>query len=287
MADRGRVGFDRASVRQNALTVQRERRHHERKLRDMKSTLDCGQSKPPEFHHLTLRLKQRQLARERAAQVNRANKLLVNQVAKIKAHHEFTITPAPAGADLTGGGSGSDATRTRTRKSKSLNAPSRLRALQKVRSENQRLLLRLQAPVGVYCSKQWEKERRANEMHLRRLRGDVATLNPRSAATGRESSVASPPGNSTTTKLSKREQMKVVEAVVAKQRTAEFAKKDAARKHALGPREHGRMYATAYAAVLGNVWQNTTSAESSISSSGLPASASAFASETAMATRLV
>lgn len=142
--------MNRAFKSGNRASRERDRRRnqelHQRRLRNIRSTLD---NKPPKRHnHLRRNHKKKQMMQERFAKIERENQLLLEKMSFIMQHD--TLDNKCKAAKYT----------------RSLNKDRRKKELKRISEENSAILSRIQSRNSTYNHLKWENDRRKNEQYL-------------------------------------------------------------------------------------------------------------------------
>jgi hypothetical protein len=148
--DRGRKAIPTLNKHTDAKYYQRCQEIHRSKLNTIKSSID--NSEPHRPTHLRKNLKKEQMKEERYAEIERENRILLEKMSFIMQSDSLDNKNQSIGY------------------SHSLNKEQRKRELQKITSENQAILRRIQTREPTYDRIQWEEEARRNMQYAANIR---------------------------------------------------------------------------------------------------------------------
>lgn len=148
--DRGRSAMPKA----NKITAKKYedycKKLHRNRLNKIKSSID---NKAPKRHnHLRQNLKREQLMEERYAKIERENRILLDKMSSIMQ-----------------GNHGIDNVNDSIQFAKSMNNTRRKFELQRITSENQHILRRIQGREPTYNHLKWEEDRKQNEKYIQNI----------------------------------------------------------------------------------------------------------------------
>ncbi|KAH7479835.1 hypothetical protein PRIC1_008612 [Phytophthora ramorum] len=148
--DRGRKAIPTLNKHTDSKYYQRCQEIHRTKLYSIKSAID--NSEPHRPTHLRKNLKKEQLKEERYAEIERENRILLEKMSTIMQ------------------GDSLDNKNQSIAYGHSLNKGLRKRELQKITSENQAILRRIQMREPTYDHVQWEEDAKKNERYAANIR---------------------------------------------------------------------------------------------------------------------
>jgi E3 ubiquitin-protein ligase TRIP12 len=134
----------------NRLCAKREEERrqeiHDRKLKEVKCTVDFSEPRSMNYEHLRLNLKREQMLEERYEEIDRHNRILLQKMAG--------IMRKPAQVEE------------RPKSRGTLNKPLRIKELHRITKENQGMLERIQRVAPTYNRVEWEEDARRQEKFL-------------------------------------------------------------------------------------------------------------------------
>jgi len=134
----------------NRLCAKREQERrqevHDRKLKEVKCTVDFSEPRSLNFDHLRLNLKREQMLEERYEEIDRHNRILLQKMAG--------IMRKPAQVE------------DRPKSRGTLNKPLRIKELHRITKENQGILERIQRVAPTYNHVEWDESARRQEKYL-------------------------------------------------------------------------------------------------------------------------
>uniref|UniRef100_K3WRK6 Cilia- and flagella-associated protein 97 n=1 Tax=Globisporangium ultimum (strain ATCC 200006 / CBS 805.95 / DAOM BR144) TaxID=431595 RepID=K3WRK6_GLOUD len=148
--DRGRKAIPTLNKHTDSKYYQKCQEIHRSKLNTIKSSID--NSEPHRPTHLKKNLKKEQMKEERYAEIERENRILLEKMSHIMQNETL------------------DNKNQSIVYSHSLNKGLRKRELQKITSENQAILRRIQMREPTYDHVQWEEEAKKNERYAANIR---------------------------------------------------------------------------------------------------------------------
>lgn len=148
--DRGRKAIPTLNKHTDSKYYQKCQEIHRSKLTNIKSSID--NSEPHRPTHLKKNLKKEQMKEERYAEIERENRILLEKMSHIMQNETL------------------DNKNQSIAYSHSLNKGLRKRELQKITSENQAILRRIQMREPNYDHTQWEEDARRNERYAANIR---------------------------------------------------------------------------------------------------------------------
>ncbi|RLN89078.1 hypothetical protein BBJ28_00004890 [Nothophytophthora sp. Chile5] len=148
--DRGRKAIPTLNKHTDSKYYQKCQEIHRSKLNTIKSAID--NSEPHRPTHLRKNLKKEQMKEERYAEIERENRILLEKMSTIMQADSLDTK----NQSLTYG--------------HSLNKGQRKRELQKITSENQAILRRIQMREPTYDHVQWEEDAKKNERYAANIR---------------------------------------------------------------------------------------------------------------------
>lgn len=159
--DRGRKAIPTLNKHTDSKYYQRCQEIHRAKLTTIKSSID--NSEPHRPTHLRKNLKKEQMKEERYAEIERENRILLEKMSFIMQNESLDNKNQAVGY------------------SHSLNKEQRKRELQKITSENQAILRRIQMREPTYDRIQWEEDARKNQQYAQNIREFPSGANQDSA----------------------------------------------------------------------------------------------------------
>lgn len=172
--DRGRKAIPTLNKHTDAKYYQKCQEIHRSKLNTIKSSIDT--SEPHRPTHLRKNLKKEQMKEERYAEIERENRILLEKMSFIMQNDTL------------------DNKNQSITYSHSLNKGYRKRELQKITSENQAILRRIQLSEPTYDHVQWEEDAKRNERYAANIREYADDMNQNSMAELRAMTSSSYPG---------------------------------------------------------------------------------------------
>ncbi|DAZ95650.1 TPA: hypothetical protein N0F65_002279 [Lagenidium giganteum] len=148
--DRGRRAIPTLNKHTDSRYYQKCQEIHKSKLHTIKSTID--NSEPHRPAHLRKNLKREQMKEERYAEIERENRILLEKMSHIMQNETL------------------DNKNQSITYSHSLNKGQRKRELQKITSENQAILRRIQMREPTYDHMQWLEDAKKNEKYALNIR---------------------------------------------------------------------------------------------------------------------